>query len=44
MSTIFNPYKIHTWFYQGSIPTKLEYEIALEYLQGRFKQIGRAHV
>ena len=38
MSTIFNPYKIHTWFYQGSIPTKLEYEIALDYLHSKLPQ------
>ncbi len=39
MSTIYNPYsKPHSWFYQGSAPTKSEHEIALKYLQGRFKR------
>jgi hypothetical protein len=38
MPTIYNPYKSHSWFYQGSVPTKSEHEIVLKYLQGRFKR------
>jgi hypothetical protein len=39
MSTIYNPYsKPHSWFYQGSVPTIVEHEIVLKYLQGRFKR------
>jgi hypothetical protein len=38
MPTIFNPYQNHSWFYQGSTPTKSEYEIARDYLKSKFNK------
>jgi hypothetical protein len=38
MPTIYNPYSNHEWFYNGPVPTKSEHEVALKYLQGRFKR------
>jgi len=35
MSTIFNPYQTHEWFYNGPDPTIKDHEIALTYLKSK---------
>jgi hypothetical protein len=35
MSTIYNPYQTHEWFYNGPVPTKSEHELVLKYLKSK---------
>jgi hypothetical protein len=35
MSTIFNPYQTHEWFYNGPDPTIEDHEIALDYIKNK---------
>jgi hypothetical protein len=35
MTTIYNPYKEHSWYYQGPPPNTEDYQITLTYLKRR---------